>query len=925
MEQDQDPTSIPISVPISVPPPTSIPPPVTALVSNQTLSAILLTPDEQLIHAIYQAGIQGYFDARRAGITGDCLFPEAKPVWELMEELAKLNRLPSLTEVHLKTGIQITEISVDPIDIGLITEKIVKRELTSQLHKSLTPLYKGDTFGQDPFETRDKLFDIYQKTAWGLGSPLSINSRDAVEKFKTAYSRAASADGGLLGLSSPWPTPDSASLGLQPGELTVVFAKRKIGKTIAGETLVHDPVTGQERTIKNLVETGDGQVLSWEKNQPLLVKAPSDYLDCGVKECLKITWKSGRSVVAAKTHPFRTPTGWVEADKLQIGHHVASASVLPEPTTTSQMAKEHIRFLALMIAEDGTTQTTPTFTSGVQDLVDDLRDAISTLGWTCELRARSTAKQYSIASDCENESISLLREHGLVGTKSIDKVIPPVIFSLPNEQLALFIGRLFSGDGSVEKKKNYRMVSYSTGSKKMAEQLQHLLLRFGIQASINVKPRTLRSTGEIRDYYELFFRKETIERFKEHVGPHVIGPKKAELDKVQLQGKSRVGWLHTDELKTQICAEMDARPELLPAVGGMLGYTCQFMKSHLFDSRAKRINKRGFEAFCDVYDSPLAWVLDENLWWDEIVSIEAAGEHHCYDLTVPGTSCYIANDFIVHNSWCVIVWALHMWRNDLKPGEKILFVTMEMTELQIMRRMACVDLRLPWDDLRKGKLTMHQKKALDDWCDQRIADEQDDTKPNIVFATSKECRTAKDIGALVAEHQPVCVVVDSFYILGRGDGKSIYEKVLGNVEALKLDVALQHNVPVLASTQLKGTVDKETLSADSDDAMGAKAIGDYADVTRGLFADEELWAGQKRYWRGMEAREFVAKDVEINFNFDTMDFSEIREILDDDEKTAEAKSGKKSGVRRTMPSDDEIERSANRLDVDDEDEGALSI
>jgi len=501
---EYDPSSIPESTPAPVmtqPKPKAVPPPVSV-----SLPSLLLTPDEQLIHAIYQVGIQGYFDARRAGISAECLFPEAKPVWELMEELAKLNRLPSLTEVHLKTGIQIAEIATDPIDVGLITEKIVKRELTSQLHKNLTPLYKGDTFGQDPFETRDKLLDIYQKTAWGLGNPLSINSRDAIEQFKTAYNRAASADGGLLGLSSPWPTPDSASLGLQPGELTVVFAKRKIGK-----------------------------------------------------------------------------------------------------------------------------------------------------------------------------------------------------------------------------------------------------------------------------------------------------------------------------------------------------------------------------------------------------------------------------------SWCVIVWALHMWRHDLQPGEKILFVTMEMTELQIMRRMACVDLRLPWDDLRKGKLTMHQKKSLDDWCDQRIADEQDKTKPNIVFATSKECRTAKDIGALVAEHQPVCVVVDSFYILGRGDGKSIYEKVLGNVEALKLDVALQHNVPVLASTQLKGTVDKGTLSADSDDAMGAKAIGDYADVTRGLFADEELWAGQKRYWRGMEAREFVAKDVEINFNFETMDFSEIREILADDEKTAEAKAGKKTGVRRDKPTAEEIERQANVTNVEDDGDEGLSI
>jgi len=424
---------------------------------------MFLTPDMQLIHAILQAGPDGFFRARRKGINPEILFDDARPIWSLMEEMMKNGRLPSLTEINLRTGVTITQISTDPIDVELASDYVVKRGLTSQLHQKLQPILHDDKINTDPFGTREKLVEIYQETAWGLGAPASINSRSAVDQLKAAYNKAASRGGGLLGLSSPWPTVDSASLGLQPGELTVVFAKRKIGK-----------------------------------------------------------------------------------------------------------------------------------------------------------------------------------------------------------------------------------------------------------------------------------------------------------------------------------------------------------------------------------------------------------------------------------SWIVIVWAVHMWRKDLQPGDNILFVTMEMTELQIMRRMACVDLKLPWNDLREGKLDMHQKKALDDWCDERIASAHDPTKPNIIFATSKQCRTARDIGALVAECRPKAVVVDSFYILGREDNRSIYERVLGNVQALKLDVALQYDVPVLASTQLKGTVGKDTLEADSDDAMGAKAIGDYADVTRGLFADEELWTAQERLWRGMEAREFKPKDVHMHFNFDRMDFSEIEEITGQD-------------------------------------------
>lgn len=242
----------------------------------------------------------------------------------------------------------------------------------------------------------------------------------------------------------------------------------------------------------------------------------------------------------------------------------------------------------------------------------------------------------------------------------------------------------------------------------------------------------------------------------------------------------------------------------------------------------------------------------------------------------------------VGKSWIVIAWAVHIWRNDLKPGEKLLFVTMEMTPLQVLRRMACIDLHFAWDDFRGGRLTSAERKRMDDWVDARM--NADPSEANVIIVGSNQVRTIKDLDAIVGEHKPKGVIVDSFYIMGRASGASIYERVLANVQGLKLDVALKHEVPVLASTQLKGTTSADVLNADSDQAMGAKAIGDYADATRGLFVNETLKADGKRYWRGMEAREFEAKDVEINFDFQTMDFSEIREI-DPDEMPGDSEDG----------------------------------
>lgn len=423
---------------------------------------MLLTPDEKLIHSILQGGLKAYYAARTHGVRSDILFDEPKAVWKLMEEMSAKGRLPSLSEIHLVTGYHIESIYDEPLDVDLCSEVLVRRGLSGQLHEKLGELTGKDAINSDPFKVRDSLADVIKDTSWSFGEPYSVNSRSSLEELIDTYELSERRGSGLLGLSSPWPTVDSASLGLQPGELTVVFAKRKVGK-----------------------------------------------------------------------------------------------------------------------------------------------------------------------------------------------------------------------------------------------------------------------------------------------------------------------------------------------------------------------------------------------------------------------------------SWCVIAWAAHIWKNDLKPGQNLLFVTMEMTPLQVLRRMACVVLNMSWDDFRAGRLTSQEKNKLKSWVNNRL--QAADDEPNLIIVGSNQVRTISDLAAVVGEHRPVGVVVDSFYILGRASGASIYERVLQNVQGLKLDIALKYDVPVLCSTQLKGTTSKDVLTADSDDAMGAKAIGDYADVTRGLFCDAELKAANQRLWRGMEAREFMAKDVRINFNFTNMDFSEIEEIDPDDD------------------------------------------
>src|SRR5258708_19246594 len=71
-----------------------------------------------------------------------------------------------------------------------------------------------------------------------------------------------------------------------------------------------------------------------------------------------------------------------------------------------------------------------------------------------------------------------------MGLKSEANFFPDIIFSLPRRQISLFLNRLFSGDGFLHLRPTTRQITidYSSKSKRLIQDVQHLLLRFGINA-----------------------------------------------------------------------------------------------------------------------------------------------------------------------------------------------------------------------------------------------------------------------------------------------------------------------------------------------------------------------------------------------------------------------------------------------------------
>jgi hypothetical protein len=237
-------------------------------------------------------------------------------------------------------------------------------------------------------------------------------------------------------------------------------------------------------------------------------------------------------------------------------------------------------------------------------------------------------------------------------------------------------------------------------------------------------------------------------------------------------------------------------------------------------------------------------------------------------------------------SWFLFKWAEHIWSNklangepELKPGECVMVVSMEMPVWQVMRRFFAIHRRLDYELFRAGKLPTVEEKMFFEWTAEQKKPNQ--KRPFVIFVGSDKVRTVRDLVGMVAQYQPKVVFIDGFYILGRDGGKGgskqapLWERTMNNIAEIKLDVAVGMNVSVVASTQLGGQVKRGDLNAEADAVAYAKAIGDYADAIDGLFGSDDFKEQGRRILRGMEAREFVTIDLDINFNPKTQDYSQI--------------------------------------------------
>jgi replicative DNA helicase len=434
-----------------------------------------------------------------------------------------------------------------------------------------------------------------------------------------------------------------------------------------------------------------------------------------------------------------------------------------------------------------------------------------------------------ISKHSRNRLVRWLDELCLMEKRAAEKSIPAVIFTLGRDQLALFLNRLFATDGwaSVQARGRAPQIGYCTTSERLARQIQHLLLRFGIVASLRKRSVTYR--GSKRFSWQLDITDQAALRtFIEEIG---IFGKEAAVDCVRRSLEGRNHQTNTDLIPLEIW-------QLIAEAKGKESWRALMQRMGLKESNnnlhvgRRALSRKRLAHFAAVLDrKDLRQLSESDVYWDRIVSIEHLGNKQVYDLTIPETHNFVANDVCVHNTSISLSVAANAAILHELP---VAIFSLEMSTEQLVQRLISMEAMVSLKTLRTGRATSEEWKRVADACDRlrRAAIYIDDTallSPLEMRAKARRLKQQRDIGL---------VVVDYLQLMQGGGRSDNRQQEISEISRSLKALSKELNVPVIALSQLSRAPEQRSDQRPKlSDLRESGAIEQDADLVLFLYRD----------------------------------------------------------------------------------------
>lgn len=421
---------------------------------------------------------------------------------------------------------------------------------------------------------------------------------------------------------------------------------------LAGDALVTNADTGERLPIGEIARRRL-RFNVWAVDERLkLVRRPIvDAWEVGSREVLRVTTRSGRTVRCTAGHRFLTTSGWSELRDLQPGYSIAAPRRYDVPVWRSAAISSGKATLLGWLIGDGHLGGSAALTVASReeaDIAAELARAEFGLQPTVK-RERATTSALRVVMTTsrlcgagKNPLTTWLRELGIWKCTGARKHIPDAVYSQPDDVLAAFLRGLYHADGSLSRfgdstRLNVRL---STISEPLARGVQHLLLRFGINAFVKADYRNIGGyrTKTAAMWVVSFTERDSVAVFLDRIG--FIGVKHARAIEKLVRTKLTDA-AHYDRIPLEINGHVR---ELRRARGyshAMLGWRDQ----------GKRMSRATCSMIAErLEDQELDILAQSDVVWEEIVAIVSEGEEPTYDITVGKLHNFCVDGIITHNS-----------------------------------------------------------------------------------------------------------------------------------------------------------------------------------------------------------------------------------------------------------------------------------
>jgi deoxycytidine triphosphate deaminase len=414
-----------------------------------------------------------------------------------------------------------------------------------------------------------------------------------------------------------------------------------LGKCVTGDTRVVDADTGAYVPITQM-QWGK-RTMAWDgwRLKPAKVSA---FIPQGRREIFELRTRTGLQIRATANHPFRMLNRWLPLSDLRPGDRIAVAREIPLFGKTP-IPEWEATLLGLMISEGqcDTPGHSPTYTTADPGMVALLESAMAASGLG-EITYKGRYGYRLVNRRGRGGVAERNRAHGWLQNLGLNvgaarKFVPQIVFTAPEPAVRLFLQALFSGDGSIYHSDRGLFLEYYSSSRRLIEDVHHLLLRFGIFSLIREKTTAIGTQAckiQITD-------KDQILRFAQRIGFSPGSVKQRLLEETVLPMIAA---------QPRCKSNFDTLPKEAWALAGAAvrvgGLSLNSLDIHTSPSQSVPMSAAVRIALMtgDPYVSPLV----DGPVWDEVERIEPAGIEEVFDITVPTLHNFVANDFIVHNS-----------------------------------------------------------------------------------------------------------------------------------------------------------------------------------------------------------------------------------------------------------------------------------